>query len=152
MKALSIRQPYAAAILAGIKRIEYRTWATAHRGLLLIHAGRVLSAEAGFDSSLGDTTKLPRGALVGIANLLDCRREETAMEEGVEIEYDWHFGAPLVPFRVPLTLEGRLRLFTVPDLVMPGLLAQLEPEQRRQLAAIDETLADRDLGSGHEAR
>jgi hypothetical protein len=28
MKALSIRQPYAAAILGGHKTVEYRTWST----------------------------------------------------------------------------------------------------------------------------
>lgn len=38
MKALTICQPYAAAIAKGLKPVENR-WATAYRGPLLIHAG-----------------------------------------------------------------------------------------------------------------
>lgn len=36
MKAISIRNPYATAILKGKKKYEYRTWSTNHRGDLLI--------------------------------------------------------------------------------------------------------------------
>lgn len=36
--ALSIRQPFASLILAGIKRIENRNWSTPYRGRLYIHA------------------------------------------------------------------------------------------------------------------
>jgi hypothetical protein len=38
MKALSVRQPYAALICAGVKTVENRTWTTDYRGKLLIHA------------------------------------------------------------------------------------------------------------------
>lgn len=37
--ALTIKQPWAALIIAGIKDVENRSWTTPHRGLLLIHAG-----------------------------------------------------------------------------------------------------------------
>ena len=36
--ALTVRQPYAWLIVAGLKPIENRTWATTYRGPLLIHA------------------------------------------------------------------------------------------------------------------
>ena len=39
MKALTIRQPWADAIVHGTKRTENRTWKTTHRGPVLIHAG-----------------------------------------------------------------------------------------------------------------
>jgi hypothetical protein len=39
MKVLTVRQPYAAAIMARLKTVEYRAWYTRHRGVLLIHAG-----------------------------------------------------------------------------------------------------------------
>ena len=39
MKALTVLQPYAWAIVTGLKKIENRTWPTSHRGELLIHAG-----------------------------------------------------------------------------------------------------------------
>lgn len=38
---LSIKQPWAALVIGGAKRYEFRSWSTAHRGPLLIHAGRV---------------------------------------------------------------------------------------------------------------
>ncbi len=40
MKALTIRQPWASLIAAGVKTIETRSWSTRYRGLLLIHAGK----------------------------------------------------------------------------------------------------------------
>jgi hypothetical protein len=36
MKALSIRQPYAGLIIAGIKNVENRSWSTKYTGLLVI--------------------------------------------------------------------------------------------------------------------
>ena len=38
MKTLSIRQPYATLVCAGVKRVENRSWTTDYRGRLLIHA------------------------------------------------------------------------------------------------------------------
>lgn len=41
MKALSIKQPFAALIVHGIKDIENRTWKTNYRGKIYIHASAV---------------------------------------------------------------------------------------------------------------
>jgi hypothetical protein len=38
VKTLSVKQPYATLICAGVKRVENRTWKTDYRGRLLIHA------------------------------------------------------------------------------------------------------------------
>jgi len=35
---LSCHEPYAAAIIAGVKTVDVRSWRTTHRGRLLIHA------------------------------------------------------------------------------------------------------------------
>ena len=40
MKALTIRQPWASLIAAGMKTIETRGWSTRYWGPLLIHAGK----------------------------------------------------------------------------------------------------------------
>ena len=40
MKALTLWQPWASLMAAGIKRIETRSWSTTHRGPLLICAAR----------------------------------------------------------------------------------------------------------------
>ena len=39
MRCLTVRQPWAWAIVAGLKSIENRSRRTTHRGPLLIHAG-----------------------------------------------------------------------------------------------------------------
>ena len=40
MRALTIRQPWASLIAAGMKTIETRSWSTKYRGPLAIHAGK----------------------------------------------------------------------------------------------------------------
>lgn len=88
MKALSLYQPWAAAIELGQKRIETRSWATRHRGPLLIHAARtkvgleairanpilwaaVLGA-VDHSAAVAAFEALPFGALVARCELFDC--------------------------------------------------------------------------------
>lgn len=82
LRALSVRQPWAWLIVNGYKDVENRSWATKHRGPLLIHAG---SSKA----NLGDETlqdyerqygvKLPSpdryelGGVVGLVDVVDCK-------------------------------------------------------------------------------
>lgn len=40
MRGLTIRQPWASLIAAGVKTVETRSWSTSYRGPLLIHAGK----------------------------------------------------------------------------------------------------------------
>lgn len=58
MKALTLTQPYATLIAIGAKRIETRSWSTAYRGPLAIHAAKGLG---------------PVGGKVGLMN--HCRTE-----------------------------------------------------------------------------
>lgn len=60
IKAISIKQPWANMIAEGVKTIETRTWATRHRGPLLI----VSSKRPKID---------PAGCAVAIVRLVDCR-------------------------------------------------------------------------------
>ena len=39
--AISIKQPWAALIVAGLKTVEVRTWPTRRRGRVLIHAAKL---------------------------------------------------------------------------------------------------------------
>lgn len=77
MKALTICQPYAELIARGSKRIENRTWPTAYRGPLVIHAGKSrdwLDPDTdAIDYPDGD---LVFGAFIAIADLVGCRRVE----------------------------------------------------------------------------
>jgi len=79
LRALSIRQPHAEAIMRGVKKIEYRSGPTKIRGDIYIYAslGRYSAdEEAGMlaDYGIDDVAcdDLPRGVLVGTVELFDC--------------------------------------------------------------------------------
>ena len=83
MKALSIRQPSAEAIMRGIKTVEFRSRGTKVRGRIYIYAalGRYhpddeadLLEEFGMDDV--DIETLPRGVVVGTVELHDCDGDE----------------------------------------------------------------------------
>ena len=79
MRALSIRQPHAEAIMRGVKTTEYRKSPTRVRGRIYIYAalGRYSAAEeAKMMSEYGiegvSCDDLPRGVIVGTVELYDC--------------------------------------------------------------------------------
>ena len=88
MKALTIWQPYASLIGAGIKKIETRSWYTTYRGPILIHSGQrpmrwILkhSAEESLDVAIetfgmDDFMKLPTGRAI-----CDLRRGSRGLQE-----------------------------------------------------------------------
>lgn len=70
IRALTIRQPWAALIAHDDKRIENRTWGTAWRGQLLIHAAKTPDPiERHSNPVAGDEV---RSAIVATATLADC--------------------------------------------------------------------------------
>lgn len=83
MKALSIRQPWAWLILHAGKDIENRSWHTAFRGRILIHAGKKidradyrgacdLTATISPEIRIPSAEVLPRGGIVGSVEVVDC--------------------------------------------------------------------------------
>lgn len=76
--ALSLTQPWASAMALGVKRIETRSWSTALRGPLAIHASKGMPVWAK-DFALVDAYPylhhepewFPRGAIVATAILAD---------------------------------------------------------------------------------
>lgn len=116
--ALSIRQPWTELILQGRKTIEVRSWATAYRGELWLHAGVQPDADA--LARFGFTLNgLSRGAIVGKCELHDCIAftDETweawrprHLSEGSlnKRQYAWLLGKPMrIP---PMPFKGRLGL------------------------------------------
>ena len=74
MKALTVLQPWAWAIIHGPKRIENRTWRTNYRGPLAIHAGlsrRMLCVTLN-NGMIVPEDALVFGALLGVVDLVDC--------------------------------------------------------------------------------
>lgn len=72
MKILTVRQPWASLIVAGLKDVENRSWKPKYRGRIGIHAAM------GFDQGAIDAhghlldDDFPLGALLGSVMLMDC--------------------------------------------------------------------------------
>ena len=74
--ALSVKQPWAALLVAGLKTVEVRTWGTRRRGPVLIHAARVPDPRPDgwalvTDPAVRELAALGGGVL-GVAELTDC--------------------------------------------------------------------------------
>jgi hypothetical protein len=99
--ALSIRQPWAWAILHAGKDIENREWSTRYRGPICIHAGkgmtrgefqafvdlaRVMERHGQWPDNawIPEPDELARGAIVGTAEMVDCVKSSAS---------PWFFGS-----------------------------------------------------------
>lgn len=125
MKAITVCQPYASAIIAGPKRVENRTRPWSFRGRLLIHAGKsmkfmgTLTALELADWPEYDESKLIFGAILGSVEVYDCVELRTPMRDDV-----WACGPYCLLLRAPEQLKkpipyrGALGLFEVPDHIL----------------------------------
>lgn len=82
--ALSVKQPWAALLVAGVKAIEVRKWSTRRRGPVLIHAAKVPDDRPVAWSHI-TTPELAalaelRGGLIGYGEIDDCRIYRTSHE------------------------------------------------------------------------
>jgi hypothetical protein len=116
MKAISIRQPWAALIVAGIKDIENRKWSTKHRGKILIHAskkvdksGFKMMKEMGIPEIIVSSMINYSGGIIGEVELTDC--VEKSDSEWFEGPYGFVLkNAKVLPFR---SCKGKLGVFNI---------------------------------------
>ena len=132
-RVLSVRQPWAWAIVAGHKDVENRTWSTPQRGRILIHAPRTIAHDdedfvfrlvrrlqpnrLPFVVEREYRDALALGAIVGAVDVADVVRDSDS---------PWFFGpvgwllANAQRFNTPIPTRGRLGLWTwtgdVPEL------------------------------------
>jgi hypothetical protein len=84
LKALTVRQPWASLIVAGIKDVENRSKPTRFRGRLAIHSSLRVNQQAMEEFGHLIDPCPPLGAVIGSVDLIDCvadSRSEWA-EEG----------------------------------------------------------------------
>lgn len=128
MKVLSIMQPWAWLIVHGYKDVENRTWATNHRGPLLIHASRTVDADAyDYLAQLVPQIELPsknsidRGAIIGGVHLVNCTREITSPVWHQSGMVGWYFSRNVLCFSEPFQCKGALGLWTAPESLTQSL-------------------------------
>ena len=135
MKAISIRPPWAWAILHAGKDIENRTWNTKIRGTIAIHASQSMSRpyyESAIEviGKLAPGAKIPnyeamvRGAIVGLVELVGCE-ERTKSKWHVRDHYGFLLANPRV-LREPIPCNGRLSFWNVPDTLARLILEEMK--------------------------
>lgn len=124
MKVITIKQPFASLIAAGLKEYEFRTWKTAYRGELLIHAGKSVDAEAMKKFEQLDLS-YPLGCIIAKATLTDCikvdedlkqdlRRKNALVYSGTTENPNWKgYGFQLADIQPmePIYVNGKLGLW-----------------------------------------
>jgi hypothetical protein len=117
-RVLTIRQPWAWAVIHGGKDVENRSWPTKHRGPLLIHAGRA------FEFDEYETVKrlaaqppppareFTHGAIIGVVELVDCLQGSHS-EWAVNGQWHWCLRNPQ-PFDQAVPCPGKLGLWRPP--------------------------------------
>jgi hypothetical protein len=135
MKAISIRSPWAWAILHAAKNIENRSWRTKVRGTVAVHASKTMSRPY-YEEVRQEIKKLaprakmppyeakPRSAIVGLVDVVGCEAETNSK---------WHdpgqYGFLLAKPRVllkPIPCDGWLNFWEVPEDLVRRISRQLK--------------------------
>ena len=111
MKALSVRGDFIMDMIAGKKKIEYRTWKTNYRGPILMCS----------------TAKKVAGAVPGYAIcVVNLKSIQYFPLEGF-----YHWNIELANVIKPIHVKGQLKLFNVDDnLIEPISMKEFESEVR----------------------
>jgi hypothetical protein len=116
MKALSVKQPWAMALVDGAKTIEVRTWSTRHRGPLVICASASPKNWFMRDEVTNELLLIPSGCIMGIVDVIDCRPMTKADEAGAFCESfpgAWAWVVEPIAHCRPDKILGKLNLFEV---------------------------------------
>lgn len=143
MKALTVRQPWAWAIVRAGKDIENRNWHTNYRGQIAIHAAKGMTRTEytkvvddlqhryNYKKEIPSYDNMVRGAIVGVADLVDC----VSSSKSKWFEGDYGFVLKNVRPITPIVCSGALGFWTVPD----NVLRKLKSKHKIRTAAVKKT-------------
>lgn len=135
MKAISIRQPWAWAILNAGKDIENRTFRTKMNGTVAVHSSQTMSRPY-YEESVAEIKKraprvkvppyeaMSQGAIIGLVDIIGCEAKTKSK---------WHnrgyYGFVLANPRVlrrPIPCRGWLNFWEVPENIVRRISRQLK--------------------------
>jgi hypothetical protein len=127
-RALSVWQPWAWALVQGLKDVENRSRRTNWQGWLWIHAGLRLDHDAlgqllAQGVPVPEASLLPRGCLVGAVELTGCVRDSPS-RWAVPGQWHWQVGRSWA-LPEPIEVAGRLGLFRLDPRVAHAAAEQL---------------------------
>lgn len=152
LRALTVRQPWATAINMWTKSVENRSWMTAHRGPIAIHAGGTWDRSAtrahtltnafarhsgasqtyidavyrdGLDPR--DEVMFPRGVILAVADITGMHMCADGACSPWAMAGLWHWELSNVrPLPTPIRMTGRLGLWTLPADINTAVHTALE--------------------------
>ena len=132
MKILTIRQPWATAIMQLGKDVENRTWTTKYRGKLFIHAGYYKPTELDFENLINTIPNFTlksiqtinninyiRGAILGYVTLTDIVNNSSS-KWAIEGQNHWLLTNPVL-LKIPVYCSGKQGLWK-PDNKLKNLI------------------------------
>lgn len=126
MRALSVRQPWAWAIIHAGKNIENRTWHNKHTiGTIAIHASKGLLPVEDMPPRVRrpQPAELVRSAIIGIVDVVDV--VENHRSRWFHGPLGWVLKNPRALTR-PIECQGALGLWAVPRSIERRIMRQLE--------------------------
>jgi hypothetical protein len=107
LRALTVRQPWASLIIAGIKDVENRSRPLRHRGTIAVHAG--LGTDRDAMAAHGRLLPAyPAGVIIGLVDVIGCVRDSAS--PWAEAGY-WHWLLARPRPCEPLPARGALGLW-----------------------------------------
>jgi hypothetical protein len=130
MRALTVRQPWAWAIIRAGKDIENRSWTNRHAtGTIAIHAGMGLDPLNELPRGVKKPGRedLIHGAIIGVVDIAGVVRK--GRSKWFSGPFGWVLRNPR-PLRKPIRCTGRLGLWRLPPRVRHAIDQQLAPRHR----------------------
>ncbi|MEU0669233.1 hypothetical protein ABZ508_12665 [Streptomyces lavendulocolor] len=131
IRGISVKQPYAACILAGATTIENRPRAWSWRGWLLLHTSQQIDRPALRVPLIARTVRgreLPTGAVIGVARLTGCHQDPDGSPPCTEFAQPgaWHLEiSDVQALALPIPARGLLGPWRPTEDLVDQVLQQL---------------------------